>query len=60
MTTTRLGSVSGAGRRFTLSSIPLGDYIITVSQTGFATMKQTLTLASDTAPIMHFEPCFPG
>ena len=40
---------------FTLSSIPLGDYVITVSQTGFATTKQTLTLASDTAPVLHFE-----
>jgi hypothetical protein len=41
--------------QFTLSSIPLGDYVITVSQTGFATAKQTLTLASDTAPVLHFE-----
>src|ERR1700734_2408187 len=40
---------------FTLSSIPLGDYIVTVSQTGFDTAKQTLTLASDTAPVLHFE-----
>jgi hypothetical protein len=40
---------------FTLSSIPLGDYIITVSQTGFAPTKQSLTLASDTAPNLHFE-----
>jgi hypothetical protein len=40
---------------FTLSSIPLGDYIITVSQSGFASAKQTLTLASDTAPSLHFE-----
>jgi hypothetical protein len=40
---------------FTLSSIPLGDYVITVSQAGFATTKQSLTLASDTAPSLHFE-----
>jgi hypothetical protein len=40
---------------FTLSSVPLGDYIITVSQAGFATTKQSLTLASDTAPNLHFE-----
>jgi hypothetical protein len=43
------------GGEFTLSTIPLGDYIITVSKTGFATTKQTLTLASDTAPVLHFE-----
>jgi TonB dependent receptor/Carboxypeptidase regulatory-like domain/TonB-dependent Receptor Plug Domain len=40
---------------FTLPSIPLGDYIITISQKGFSTTKQTLTLASDTAPILHIE-----
>src|ERR1700752_2004445 len=40
---------------FTLSSIPLGDYVVTVTRPGFATSKQALTLASDTAPIMHFE-----
>jgi TonB dependent receptor/Carboxypeptidase regulatory-like domain/TonB-dependent Receptor Plug Domain len=40
---------------FTLSSIPLGDYTVTVSQPGFSTIVQTLTLASDTAPILHFE-----
>jgi len=40
---------------FSIPSLPLGDYIITVSQSGFATVRETLTLASDTAPILHFE-----
>jgi hypothetical protein len=40
---------------FTIPSIPLGDYILTISQSGFSTIKQTLTLASDTAPILHIE-----
>ncbi len=40
---------------FTLSSIPLGDYIITASQSGFAAVRQMLTIASGTAPILHFE-----
>src|ERR1700738_1152307 len=40
---------------FTISSVPLGDYILTISQSGFATKKQTLPLASDTAPILHIE-----
>ncbi|HEY1993925.1 MAG TPA: TonB-dependent receptor, partial [Edaphobacter sp.] len=40
---------------FTISSVPLGDYILSISQSGFATVKQTLTLASDTAPILHIE-----
>jgi outer membrane cobalamin receptor len=40
---------------FTIPSIPLGDYILTISQSGFATAKQTLTLASDTSPVLHIE-----
>src|SRR5271154_4106197 len=40
---------------FTLPSIPLGNYILTISQSGFATAQQSLTLASDTAPILHIE-----
>jgi hypothetical protein len=40
---------------FTLPSIPLGDYIIIVSQTGFASTRESITLASDTAPVLHFE-----
>ena len=40
---------------FTLASLPLGVYTLTVSQPGFSTVRQTLTLASGTAPILHFE-----
>jgi hypothetical protein len=40
---------------FTIPSIPLGDYVLTISQSGFTTTRQTLTLASDTAPILHIE-----
>jgi len=40
---------------FAMASIPLGDYIITVTQPGFETEKQQLTVASDTSPILHFE-----
>jgi outer membrane cobalamin receptor len=40
---------------FTVPSLPLGDYIATISQPGFATTKLTLTLTSDTAPILHIE-----
>jgi len=40
---------------FSIPSIPLGDYVVTVSQSGFATTRQTFTLASDTSPILHFE-----
>ena len=40
---------------FSLSAIPLGEYIVTVSQAGFSTVEQTITLASNTSPILHFE-----
>jgi outer membrane cobalamin receptor len=40
---------------FAIPSIPLGDYLLTISQSGFATTKQALTLASDTSPILHIE-----
>jgi hypothetical protein len=48
-------AVTGQDGSFTLASVPLGDYTVTVSQPGFAKVRQMLTLASDTAPILHFE-----
>jgi hypothetical protein len=40
---------------FSFSAVPLGVYIITVTQNGFATEKETVTVASNTAPVLHFE-----
>jgi TonB dependent receptor/Carboxypeptidase regulatory-like domain/TonB-dependent Receptor Plug Domain len=51
-TQTTLSAQDGS---FAISSIPLGDYILTISQPGFATATQSLTLASDTSPILHIE-----
>jgi hypothetical protein len=51
-TQTALTTPDGA---FTISSVPLGDYTLTISQSGFATTRQTLTLASDTSPVLHIE-----
>jgi hypothetical protein len=51
-TQTTLTSQDGS---FSFPTIPLGDYTLTVSQSGFATTKQTLTLASDTSPVLHIE-----
>ncbi|MCU1226826.1 MAG: TonB-dependent receptor [Edaphobacter sp.] len=48
-------ATTGQDGSFSIASIPLGDYTITISQSGFATTKQTLTLASDTSPILHIE-----
>jgi hypothetical protein len=51
-----MNAVTAQDGSFTLSSVPLGDYTVTVSQQGFVQARQLLTLASDTAPILHFEP----
>jgi hypothetical protein len=40
---------------FVLPSLPLGDYIVTVTQPGFSALRQSLTLVSDTSPILHLE-----
>jgi TonB dependent receptor/Carboxypeptidase regulatory-like domain/TonB-dependent Receptor Plug Domain len=40
---------------FQLSSIPLGDYSVEVSDAGFETQTQTVTMASDTSMALHFE-----
>jgi len=51
-TTSMITSQDGS---FSLAALPLGDYILTVSETGFSSERQTLTLASDTGPVLHFE-----
>ncbi len=48
-------AVTAQDGTFTILSLPLGDYTLTVSQPGFSSIRQTLTLASDTAPVLHFE-----
>ncbi|WP_348269647.1 TonB-dependent receptor [Edaphobacter paludis] len=51
-TKTALTSQDGS---FSIPAVPLGDYVVTVSQIGFANVRQVLTLASDTSPVLHFE-----
>ena len=48
-------ATTGQDGAFALSSIPLGDYTVTVAQTGFEALRETLTLASGTSPVLHFE-----
>jgi len=48
-------ALSASDGSFTISALPLGNYVVTVSSSGFETASQTLTLASDTSPILHFE-----
>ena len=40
---------------FRFSSIPLGDYILTVAQPGFATLEQRLTVSSNSTDVLHFQ-----
>src|ERR1700676_2595933 len=40
---------------FHFGAVPLGEYSVTVSQAGFATLEQIVTVLSGTAPILHFE-----
>ncbi len=39
---------------FKFNPVPLGEYEVTVSKDGFATAKESLSLASGTSPILHF------
>ena len=40
---------------FSIPSVALGDYRVSVSKIGFADQRQTFTLASGTSPVLHFE-----
>ncbi|HXN52702.1 MAG TPA: TonB-dependent receptor [Candidatus Acidoferrum sp.] len=40
---------------FHFDAVPIGEYSVTVSQAGFATQQQIVTVLSGTAPILHFE-----
>src|SRR5271156_622100 len=40
---------------FLLTSVPVGDYKITVTQPKFDTAEQTVTVASNSSPILHFQ-----
>jgi hypothetical protein len=40
---------------FSFTSVPIGDYTVTVTQAGFETSKQTLTVISGTTPVLHFQ-----
>ncbi len=48
------GNTDSSGE-FKLSAVPPGVYVFTVAQTGFTSTTQTMTVASDTAPVLHFE-----
>src|SRR5580704_11513598 len=39
---------------FSFATVPVGDYKITVTQSKFETAQQTVTVVSNSAPILHF------
>jgi hypothetical protein len=47
-------AVSNQDGEFTIASVPLGDYTVSITQPGFATLHQTLTVSSDSTLILHF------
>ncbi len=40
---------------FSFTSVPVGDYKITVSQANFAALEQNVTVESGSSPILHFQ-----
>ena len=40
---------------FQFDAVPLGKYRVTVTQAGFVTQEQSITVLSGAAPILHFE-----
>jgi len=40
---------------FSFTTVPVGDYKITVTQSNFETSERTVTVASGSAPIFHFQ-----
>jgi hypothetical protein len=48
-------AVSNRDGAFDIPSVPLGDYVATVSDQGFADYKQTVTVDSDSTVMLHFQ-----
>src|SRR3984885_12996069 len=40
---------------FSFNTVPIGDYKITVSQSKFETAQQTVTVESNSSPVLHFQ-----
>jgi outer membrane receptor protein involved in Fe transport len=48
-------SQTDANGEFHFDAVPVAEYTVTVSSDGFATIGQTVTVLSGTAPVLHFE-----
>ena len=47
-------AVSNQAGEFTIPALPLGDYAVIISKSGFATLRQTVTVSSDSDTILHY------
>jgi outer membrane receptor protein involved in Fe transport len=47
--------VTGPDGEFQFAAVPLGEYAVTVSLQGFTPLERTVTLVSDTSPVLHME-----
>ncbi len=50
-----LNTKSNDDGAFRFTAVPAGDYLVTISQSGFSTLEQHITVASNTSPLLHFE-----
>ena len=51
---------SGESGEFEFSSVPIGNYTVTVSSGGFQPMEQDVIVQSDTSPVLHFKLALAG
>jgi hypothetical protein len=51
----RFNAVSDRDGGFAIPSVPLGDYVVTVSDAGFADFEQTVTVDSDSTVTLHLQ-----
>ena len=51
---------SRASGEFEFSSVPIGDYTVTVSSKGFQQTQQSVVVESDTSPVLHLELAIAG
>jgi len=49
-----LTTVSNQSGEFTIPAVALGDYTIAISKSGFASLRQTVTVSSDSSLILHY------
>ena len=46
---------TNADGEFQFDTVPVGEYVVTVSSAGFNKMEQTLEVTSDSSPVLHFQ-----